>query len=219
MRAYLVGMERQVKAEQVLLLSNLDREERSAQQVKLEAKLMMLGSATCRIPWMGWSRLRGSGMLRSTGTWCWRWWMTRWSGPKTETYPNLIQPLTRRTGGARRKHRPSCTQPAPARPSSSQSPASPPPPTQAKPPLVIDDNAGEQIWADILELWPGVSFSFVMSPCMCCLMRRLETKVMALHLVEEVLVQSLSKLQRELVIPAISENKETAESYEDLFIL
>ena len=54
---------------------------------------------------------------------------------------------------------------------------------------------------------------------MCCLMRRLETKVMALHLVEEVLVQSLSKLQRELVIPAISENKETAESYEDLFIL
>ena len=70
MRAYLVGMERQVTAEQVLLLSNLDREERSAQQVKLEAKLMMLGSATCRIPWMGWSRLRGSGMLRSTGTWC-----------------------------------------------------------------------------------------------------------------------------------------------------
>ena len=58
-----------------------------------------------------------------------------------------------------------------------------------------------------------------MSPCMCCLMRRLETKVMALHLVEEVLVQSLSKLQREPVIPAISENKETAESYEDLFIL
>ena len=52
-------------------------------------------------------------------------------------------------------------------------------------------------------------------------MRRLETKVIALHLVEGVLVlvQSLSKLQREPVIPAISENKETAESYEDLFFL
>ena len=59
-----------MKAEQVMLLSNLDREERSAQQVKVEARLMVLGSATSRTPWMGWPSLRGSGMLRSTGTWC-----------------------------------------------------------------------------------------------------------------------------------------------------